>query len=63
MKKVTYSYGCRALGYSEGEFFVSEDTTNEEIEKQIEEEAGFGIYFNTEDGYEPRTEIVYEKVR
>lgn len=63
MKKVEYEYGCRALGYTDGEFFVPEDTSDEEIQKKIDEMAGFSTWFKTEDGYEEQTEIVYRKVR
>ena len=64
MKKVEYEYGCRALGYYKGEVYVPEDMTRTEIEQQIKNEAGFGIWIhNTEDGYEEVTEVVYKKTR
>ena len=63
MKRVTFEYGCRALGYTDGEFFVDENTSDSEIQKQIEDMANFSIIFRTEDGYEERTETVYRKVR
>lgn len=63
MKKVTFEYGCRALGYTDGEFFVDENTPDSEIQKQIEDMAGFSVIFRTEDGYEEKTETVYRKVR
>ncbi len=63
MKRVTFEYGCRALGYVKGELFVDEKMPNDEIQKKIEDEIEFFITFNTEDGYEARTETVYRKVR
>lgn len=63
MKKVTYQYGCRALGYTDGEFFVDEGMTDADIQEKIERKAGFSITFYTEDGYEPQTEIVFRKSR
>lgn len=62
MKKVSYEYGCRALGYTDGEFFVDEDIPDCEIEKMIEEMAGFSFNFQTDNGYEERTEVVYRKI-
>lgn len=63
MKKVTYEYGCRALGYTGGEFFVDENMPDSEIQQKIEDIAGFSFHFHTEDGYEEQTEVVYRKAR
>lgn len=63
MKKVSYWYGCRALGYTDGEFFVPENMPDQEIQNKIDEMAGFSVGFNTENGYEEQTEVVYRKVR
>ena len=63
MKKVSYEYGCRALGYTDGELYVDENMTDDEIRSQIEDMAGFGIYYSTEDGYEPVQETIYRKKR
>lgn len=63
MKKVTYGFGCRALGYSEGEFYVDESTSDSEIYKKLDDMAEFETWFSTEDGYEPEQEVVYRKVR
>lgn len=63
MKKVTYEYGCRALGYTDGEFFVDENMSDSDIRQKIEDMAGFNCYFRTEDGYEEQTEVVYRKTR
>ncbi len=63
MKKVTYEYGCRALGYTDGEFFVDENMSDSEIQQKIEDMAEFSFHFRTEDGYEEQTEVVYRKVR
>lgn len=63
MKKVTFEYGCRALGYTAGEFYVPEDMSSEKISKMIDDMAGFSFNFQTEDGYEEQTETVYRKSR
>lgn len=63
MKKVTFEYGCRALGYTDGEFYVPEEMSDEEISRKIDDMAGFSFNFQTEDGYEEQTEVVYRKMR
>ncbi len=52
MKKVTYEYGCRTLGYTDGEFFVDDDMSHDEIQKKIDDMVAFSINFSTKDGYE-----------
>ena len=61
MKKVTYEYGCRALGHTDGEIYVEDSLSDKEIKKQIEDMAGFSIYVDIEEGFEEKTELVYRK--
>lgn len=62
IKKVSFDYGCRALGYSDGEFFVEEGTPDDEVRAMVEDKIGFYVDFTTVDGYEEQTEVVYRKV-
>lgn len=61
MKKVSFEYGCPALGYTKGEIFVEENMTDDEIRAKIEDVSDFYIGFTAEDGYEPVLETVYRK--
>lgn len=63
MKRVTYEYGCRALGYTDGEFYVDEDMSDDEIRQKIDDMAGFYVGFTSENGYEAQTEVVYRKIK
>lgn len=63
MKKVTFEYGCKALGYTDGEFYVPDAMSDGEILREISDMAGFSFSFQTESGYEEQTEVVYRKVR
>lgn len=51
MKKVTFEYGCRALGYTDGDFFVDDDMSYNEIQKKVDAIAEFSIDFSVKDGY------------
>lgn len=63
MKKVTGYISVRPLGDFDFEFFVPEDMTDDQIEKEIKHKYECSIGFDTEDGYEEITETVtrYEK--
>lgn len=52
MKKVTGYINVRALGHYDWEFYVEDNTTDEEIEKMVEDTCNYYIHYNVEEGYE-----------
>lgn len=61
MKKVSGYVSVRALGCYNFEFFVNDNTTDEEIQKQVDETMEISSHYEVEDGYEEYTEVKYRK--
>lgn len=61
MRKVNGYISVRALGCYDFEFYVPDNTTNEEINKMVEETVEMSMNFDVEDGYEEYTTIEYRK--
>lgn len=61
MKKVSGFVSARPLGCYNFEFYVDDDATKEEIEKQIDDMCQYGHYYDVEEGYEEYTEVCYRK--
>lgn len=63
MKKVNGCIDVRALGCYNFEFYVDDDTTDEEIKKKVDDVCDYYITYDVEPGYkkEIRTEEVYVK--
>ena len=63
MKKVSGCIDVRALGHYDFEFYVDDDATDEEIEKEVNDTCDYYISYDVEPGYkkEIRTEEVYVK--
>ena len=61
MKKVTGYISTRPLGSYDFEFFVPDDTSNEEIEEMIKDRMDFYYHYDAEDGYEEYTKVSYRK--
>lgn len=61
MKKVSGYISVRALGNYEYEFFVEDDTTDEEIAQIVKEYEQLSHGYNVEEGYEAYTETRYRK--
>lgn len=62
MKKVSGYISVRALGCYEYEFYVTDDTTDEEIEQKVEEYEQLSHDYSVEEGYEAYTETKYRKL-
>lgn len=61
MKKVSFRISVRALGTYENEFFVPDNTTDEEIKRMVEDAMEYSTYYDVEAGYEEVTEVTYRK--
>ena len=61
MKKVSGFVSVRPLGCYNFEFYVDDDVTKEEIEKQINDICQYFHYYDIEEGYEEYTEVCYRK--
>ena len=61
MKKVTGYISTRPLGSYDFEFFVPDDTTDEEIQKMVDDTMELSWDYQVEDGYEEYTETKYRK--
>lgn len=61
MKKVSGYISVRALGTYDYEFYVDDDTTEEEIEQKVKEYEQLSHSYNVEQGYEAYTETKYRK--
>ena len=61
MKKVTGYIDVRALGCYNWEFYVEDDASDEEIQKQVEKVCNYYIDYHVEEGYESYTKISYRK--
>lgn len=61
MKKVTFRTGIRALGDYKDEFFVEDNTPNEEIIQMIEDKSEYYLFFDVEEGYHEVQKTKYVK--
>lgn len=61
MKKVSGYIDVRALGCYDFEFYVDDNTTEEEIKKKVDEICDYSISYDVEAGYEEYTEVRYRK--
>ena len=61
MKKVSGYICVRALGTYNYEFYVDDNTTDEEIANKVEEYEQLSHRYTVEDGYEEYTEVCYRK--
>jgi hypothetical protein len=60
-KKVSGYISVRALGQYDFEFYVDDNTTDEEIKKRVSDVCHYCIDYDVESGYEEYTEICYRK--
>ena len=63
MKLVKGCIDVRALGHYDFEFYVSDDATDEEIKRQVEDVCDYYIDYSVEDGYEEVTETITKYVK
>ena len=61
MKRIKGCIYVRALGQHYFEFYVDDNTTDEEIKRRVEDVCDYYIDYNVEDGYEEYTETRYRK--
>lgn len=61
MKKVSGYVSVRALGHYDFEFYVDDNTTDNEIEEMVNEKMQLSHYYSVEEGYEEYTEVSYRK--
>ena len=61
MKRVSGCIDVRALGCYDFEFYVDDNTTDEEIKKKVDEVCDYSIGYDVEAGYEEYTEVRYRK--
>lgn len=61
MKKVSGCIDVRALGHYDFEFYVDDNTTDEEIKKKVDDVCDYYISYDVEEGYEEYTEVRYRK--
>lgn len=61
MKKVSGYVSVRALGCYDYEFYVDDNTTDEEIAQKVREYEQLSHHYDVEEGYEAYTEVVYRK--
>lgn len=61
MKRIKGCIYVRALGQHDFEFYVDDNTTDEEIKRRVEDVCDYYIDYNVEDGYEEYTETRYRK--
>lgn len=62
MKKVSGYISVRPLGCYDFEFYVDDNTTDEEIQRQIDEMTELSQSYIVEEGYEEYTETRYRNV-
>ena len=63
MKKVSGYVSVRALGCYDFEFYVDDDTTDDEIAEMVDEKMQMSHFYEVEEGYEEVTEVSYRKKR
>ena len=61
MKKISGYVSVRALGCYDFEFFVDDNSTDEEIEAMVKEKMQLSHHYDVEEGYEEYTEVHYRK--
>lgn len=61
MKKVSGCINVRALGCYDFEFYVEDNTTDEEIKKKVDDVCDYYVYYNVEDGYRKELQEIYIK--
>lgn len=61
MKKVSGFVSVKSLGCYDFEFYVDDNTTDEEIKKKVDETMQLSHFYSVEEGYEEYTVIKYRK--
>lgn len=61
MKKVSGYVSVRALGCYDFEFYVDDNTTDDEIERMVDEKMQLSHHYSVEEGFEEYTEVRYRK--
>lgn len=61
MKKVSGYISVKALGCYDYEFFVDDNTTDEEIEQMVNDRIMMSSHYDVEEGYEEYTEVKYRR--
>lgn len=61
MKKVSGCIDVRALDHYDFEFYVNDNTTDEEIKQKVDDACDYYISYDVEGGYEEYTEVRYRK--
>lgn len=61
MKKVSGYISVRALGCYDFEFFVDDDTSDEEIQRRVDDVMECSHHYEVEEGYEEYTEVKHRK--
>lgn len=61
MKKITGYVSVRPLGSYDFEFYVDDNTTDEEIQRMIDDELEFSQGYEVEEGYIKEQTVTYRK--
>lgn len=61
MKKVSGYVSVRALGCYNFEFYVDDNATDEEIQREVDKKMELNWDYDVEEGYEEYTEVKYRK--
>lgn len=61
MKKVSGYVSVRALGCYDFEFYVDDDTTDDEIAEMVDKKMQMSHFYEVKEGYEEVTEVSYRK--
>lgn len=61
MRRVIGHVSCRAFGRYDFDFYVNDNTSDEEIKKEVDEMTAPFVHYEIEDGYEECTKVYYRK--